>query len=289
MNSVTESAEFGVTFRCGEEQLFGVIHAGTDTTHTGVIIVVGGPQYRIGAHRQFLLLARAIAAAGFPVLRFDYRGMGDSSGEVRTFETIDDDIRAAVDLFLERTRTIRNVVLWGLCDGASAAVMYAAGDSRVRGLVLVNPWVHTEGGEARARLRHYYWTRLTSKDFWRKALRFDIKLGNTLGSLIGYVCRAFRFRSATQVGTDHYLQRMLDGARRFTGSIEVILSENDLIASEYRDLLATNGAWREVMTRAGVKTIDLAGSNHTFSTREARAQVARHTLARLDEWSGRWS
>ena len=39
-----------------------------------MVIVVGGPQYRAGSHRQFTLLARHIAAAGYPVLRFDARG-----------------------------------------------------------------------------------------------------------------------------------------------------------------------------------------------------------------------
>ena len=48
--------------------------------------MVGGPQYRVGSHRQFTLMARAFAAAGYPVLRFDYRGIGDSEGESRGFE-----------------------------------------------------------------------------------------------------------------------------------------------------------------------------------------------------------
>ena len=42
----------------------------------GMLIVVGGPQYRAGSHRQFTLLARDVAATGVPTMRFDYRGMG---------------------------------------------------------------------------------------------------------------------------------------------------------------------------------------------------------------------
>jgi len=48
---------------------------------TGVLIVVGGPQYRVGSHRQFVMLARFLADHGVPCMRFDYRGMGDVSGE----------------------------------------------------------------------------------------------------------------------------------------------------------------------------------------------------------------
>jgi hypothetical protein len=46
-----------------------------------VVIIVVGPQYRAGLHRQFVSLARTLSTAGFLVLRYDYRGMGDSDGE----------------------------------------------------------------------------------------------------------------------------------------------------------------------------------------------------------------
>lgn len=52
----------------------------------GVVVVVGGAQYRVGSHRQFVRLARRLAAAGHPVLRFDLPGMGDSPGEPVPFE-----------------------------------------------------------------------------------------------------------------------------------------------------------------------------------------------------------
>jgi len=34
-------------------------------------------------------------------MRFDYRGMGDSEGEARTFESVQDDIRIAIDTFFQ--------------------------------------------------------------------------------------------------------------------------------------------------------------------------------------------
>ncbi|MEO6566032.1 MAG: alpha/beta fold hydrolase, partial [Casimicrobiaceae bacterium] len=81
------------------------------------MIVVGGPQYRVGSHRQFALLARALARVGIPALRFDYRGMGDSEGDRRSFDEIDADIAAAIDTLCREAHLAR-VVLWGLCDGA---------------------------------------------------------------------------------------------------------------------------------------------------------------------------
>ena len=142
-----------------------------------VLIVVGGPQYRSGSHRQFTLLARHLADAGIASLRFDYRGMGDSTGEVRSFERAGTDIRCAIDRLLATVPGVQEVVIWGLCDAASAALIYAHKDPRVSALVLLNPWVRTEQGIARAHLRHYYLARLFHRSLWQKIGRgeFDVR------------------------------------------------------------------------------------------------------------------
>lgn len=113
--NITEEA---VVFGFAGEQLVGVLARpersnGEAGSRLGVLVVVGGPQYRVGSHRQFLLLSRKVAAAGFPVFRFDYRGMGDSSGEQRDFEAVSGDIGAAVDAFLKACPSVKEVVLWG--------------------------------------------------------------------------------------------------------------------------------------------------------------------------------
>jgi alpha/beta superfamily hydrolase len=90
----------------------------------GVLVVVGGPQYRVGSHRQFLLLSRRLASEGYPVMRFDYRGMGDGGGAMRSFEDVSADIGAAIEAFQRRCPSVRRIVLWGLCDAASAALLY---------------------------------------------------------------------------------------------------------------------------------------------------------------------
>ena len=64
---------------------------------TGVVVVVGGPQYRAGSHRQFVLLSRALAQAGFAVLRLDYQGMGDSDGAPYDFTHVSSDIARAIE------------------------------------------------------------------------------------------------------------------------------------------------------------------------------------------------
>ena len=122
----TEAAEActerAVSFPCAGEDLVGVLALPQTARPVGVVIVVGGPQYRGGSHRQFVLLARALARAGFPALRFDHRGAGDATGAMRAFTDIDDDIGAAIDE-LCRACALDRVVLFGLCDAASAALV----------------------------------------------------------------------------------------------------------------------------------------------------------------------
>jgi len=152
--------EFPVVLDCAGDRMLGISHAGDASATVGAAIVIGGPQYRVGSHRQFVLMARSLADAGTPVLRFDYRGMGDSEGEVRTFEHVDEDIKAAVSFIVASNPNITKVVLIGLCDAASAISMYASQDDRVHGIVLINPWVRTAEGEARSYVKHYYLQRL---------------------------------------------------------------------------------------------------------------------------------
>ena len=90
-----------VVFDCEDCRLIGIVTLPETTAEAGVIIVVGGPQYRAGSHRQFTLVARHLAEQGIASIRFDYRGMGDSEGDMRNFENIDSDIRAAIDTLIQ--------------------------------------------------------------------------------------------------------------------------------------------------------------------------------------------
>ena len=139
----------------------------------GVLIVVGGPQYRVGSHRQFVHLARALAREGYPTFRFDYRGMGDSEGALRTFEQVEPDIHAAARAFQSACPDLKRLVVFGLCDAASALLMAAERIEGLAGMILVNPWVRRSETLNAAVVRHYYRQRILNSEFggasWRRA------------------------------------------------------------------------------------------------------------------------
>lgn len=276
MNPATERA---LTFGCGGERLVGILHpaAAGQLGKPGVLVIVGGPQYRVGSHRQFVLLARALAAAGHPVLRFDYRGMGDSEGDARTFDTVDVDVRSAIDALMRELPGLPGVVLWGLCDGASAAMIYASQDARVVGLVAANPWVRTDQAEAQAYVQRYYVARLLQRSFWSKLLTFKLDVA---GSIKGFILtlRASRGSSgsAGASGAD-FRDRMRGGWASLRGPSLLILSDADLTAAQFRALVSEDARWRDLQQRHDVTTCVLQGADHTFST--AAAMIASNNAA----------
>ena len=273
MNAVVEEA---LWLDHRGEQMLGILHRAAGTPQRiGVVIVVGGPQYRIGSHRQFTLLARELAAAGIPVLRFDYLGMGDSDGTWRDFEAIDTDIRVAVNSLMQQAPALTGVVLWGLCDAASANAFYATTDSRVIGQIALNPWVRTSEGEAQALIKHYYLQRLLDPALWRKVARFELDLIGSLRDFLGKLRSSRSDASSQQMDNSRPLpQRVRESQMQFAGCTLLILSGNDLTAREYEDRVGEDPAWLAWTRSPPVEVRRLDDADHTFSRAAWRDQVS---------------
>jgi len=253
-----------VVFGCLGSALVGILHHGRLPDYeVAVLVVVGGPQYRAGSHRQFVSTARALAAVGYPVLRFDYRGMGDSDGEYAGFKHISDDIRSAIDVLLAVCKPRCGVVLLGLCDAASAALMYCCTDSRVAGLILMNPWVRSEQSQAEVVVKRYYARRLMQADFWRKLVAGKFDFHDSMRSFLGSVATAAR-RSPDEKEAG-FVDAMLSGFGRFCGPVLIVLSGRDLTADEFRARCRSEAAWRCGLAREGVEVVEMKGADHTFS------------------------
>lgn len=281
-----------VVFERAGPPMIGMLHPATGAQEIGVLMMVaGGPQYRIGGHRQLVLWARKMATQGFPVLRFDFAGMGDSYGNYANFDNVEDDIKAAIDYFFKESPRLKQIVLWGECNACSASLFYAHKDARIKGIVMLNPWVRTEQGQAKAVVKHYYLDRLKQRSFWVKvfSLKFDflgsIKSAMKLISLArgqagGNVDNA-KIHAKSEVDRNKPLpDRMLDGLSRFKGQVMLVMSGRDMVSKEFEDLLQAVPAWQERLAACSTVRHDLQYADHTFSTSAWRDQVA--------EWGTDW-
>jgi exosortase A-associated hydrolase 1 len=259
-------------------QLSAILHQGAATT--GVLLIVGGPQYRVGSHRQFVKLSRYLAAQGVPSMRLDTAGMGDSSGGKAAFYQQTADIELAIDAFFKQCPQLTQVVLWGLCDAASAILIKLnRPDPRVSGVVLLNPWVRQQQSHAKTMLKHYYLKRLLSRQFWHKLFGGGLALRRSLSSF-WQTLRASKTRADSATGQltvteQNYVAAMLSGWQQFNGKVLLISSGNDLTAQEFLQLCADNPAWGKCLQAAG--HYHIGDASHTFSTALWREQVEQQS------------
>lgn len=138
-----------VTF--GENgRLNGVASPAENGGRTALLFFNAGIVHRIGAHRLNVKLARAAALAGYPSLRFDLSGLGDSRPappgpgfEDQACADIASAIDAACDLF-----GVSEIAALGMCSGADNAYRAALRDERIRGLILLDPYAYESRGAA---------------------------------------------------------------------------------------------------------------------------------------------
>lgn len=257
------------TFDIESDKVVGILHDAPGPT--GLLIVVGGPQYRIGAHRQYVHLARHCAAQGIPVMRFDYRGIGDSEGSYPGFENVTPDIMAALDVFREHCPKVQKIALWGLCEGASALLMGAGAHPAAEGLILVNPWVHTEISHAKTMVKHYYGAKFRDPTFWKSLFKGKI---NLMSSLCGFFSNLKKTSASPEESSD-FRDTMREGLSNFKGQTLLIQSDNDFVAREFDDLVAGSDPWQT--TLQNTKRVDVPDTDHTFSSEKWRTDVAQAT------------
>jgi uncharacterized protein len=268
------STERAISLTIKQQQSIAIIHEGKSTSDLAVVIVVGGPQYRIGSHRQFIQLARFLANNGITCLRFDSRGMGDSSGDKQPFDDINLDINVAINALQNEVSSIKRVVLWGLCDAASASLMYASHDQRICGLVLLNPWLENDQAMVKTMIKHYYFQRLLSKSFWRKLFKGKVNLIASANDTKNLVKDSL---SKGDIDNSSYQMRMLSALNQFTGEICLITSGRDLTAQEFLSQVRGNAAWHKLLEPFVIHH-HFPMADHTFSTLEYKQQVAESTL-----------
>lgn len=273
--------EEGRVFWCGENRLVGITTIPERAADVGVLILVGGPQYRVGSHRQFTQLARSLAEAGITALRFDYTGMGDSEGGRREFDQTESDISAAIQTLC--STGVSRVVLWGLCDGASSAMMFAYRHPSVAGMILLNPWVHTGEYSPQVKLAHFYRPSFARREQWHRLLSGKINVTpalkelarDTMGLIGGSALRA-----ASNAATLSFVDAMLEGLEQFRSNILIVLSESDLTAREFSTMVSRDPRWKAALAKSTVVSKTILSADHTFSRKPWKEEVSRLSI----EW-----
>ncbi|QVM82415.1 hydrolase 1, exosortase A system-associated [Novosphingobium decolorationis] len=207
-----------ILFPCAEQRLAGTLDLADGTT--ALLIVSGGNETRAGAWDGQAALAARIAEAGYPVLRFDRRGVGDSEGANGGFRTGGPDIKAALQALRRQCPQVARIVAFGNCDGAAALML-----TRAQGcdaLVLSNPWT-SEGEEETAHspdaTRAHYRGRLTDPAAIRRLLSGKVRLGGLVRSLITAL------RPAPVAGG--LVGEFATGIATFHGPIRFLVAERD--------------------------------------------------------------
>lgn len=143
----TPSTTFGVEFfDSGGQQIFGASHSPTVAPLGGVLVCSPLSKEWDTNHRREVMLGWELAAKGFEVQRFNYRGSGESGGDARdiTFERMVEDAEAAMAKLLDKLGDDTRVIVQGTRLGALVAAEIAG---RHRGAALAMWQPFTKGGD----------------------------------------------------------------------------------------------------------------------------------------------
>ncbi len=200
-------AERPVSFAVEGVVIPGILHAAAkqeDRARPIVVMLPQGMNRRTGWNRLYVRIARALAARGFPVLRFDARGFGDAPGtvELATGEDVfnavqkglhNADSTAAID-FARRTFGERPVVIIGVCGGAVTAGLIAPHDPRIAGAALVETELTYTTLVAEVEPEYQVLDKLRDPKRWLRLLSFKADYRQHLRSLYGMVEKRVRAR-----------------------------------------------------------------------------------------------
>jgi len=269
--------EIPVVFTCDTEVLIGIVHAPENPKEKGILaFAAGGPQYRAGVSRQLVYSARTFSEMGVPFMRFDYRGMGDSSGAFAGFKHIEKDIEAAIRIFMKSIPELKEVVLWGGCDAASGVMLHASRFPEVHGMVVMNPFI-TSSKAQKDSLRKYYIERLLDKAFWKKV--FSGKF-NPVTSFKTSSPHQGKTDKPQQPPDDTFVKDMLSGMDQFRGQVLLIMNKKNFVSRRFDQVIQQNKQWSQIFNRPNIQRVDLSSDGQEFAMNESRKKM----LSIVESW-----
>ncbi|MFL9842711.1 hydrolase 1, exosortase A system-associated [Sphingomonas sp. ST-64] len=260
-------------FRCAGETLIATLDDAPGTT--GLLIVSGGNEIRIGAHRGMAELASAVAAQGYPVFRYDRRGIGDSTGENKGFESTAQDISEAGAAFRRDCPHLTRLVAFGNCDAASALILFHD-QAPIDALILTNPWTiesNATGDDLppAAAIRSRYAEKLKNP---RELLRL-VTGGVDIRKLVSGLAKASSKQSQTSASLPARLAAAMAGAKI---PVTILLAERDNTALAFADHWKGD-AFKAARTTCTLETCPT--DSHSFARPQDKAWLKAQVLAAL--------
>jgi dipeptidyl aminopeptidase/acylaminoacyl peptidase len=180
--------EIPLTFKCENQQIVGILHLPRERRKVPLVILVHGwSANKLGTWNAFFVrAAREFSKNGFAVLRFDFRGSGDSEGrfEDQTITSMLKDLDAVITQASEKYPEIDNnkVCLIGHSQGAYISFLQATKDKRIKCLVswmgrlsdLKEFWSKTRFDEINRKGYIYEWDYKITKKHVKDSLKYNL-------------------------------------------------------------------------------------------------------------------
>jgi dienelactone hydrolase len=280
--------ERAVTFTVEGQRVVGnLIAAEREQPPLALLLLHGWGGVRSGPHDLLTHFARAAAQSGYPSLRFDFRGRGESelAGAEATLGHMGEDAVAAARYLQKQTGAAR-LCLVGICSGGNVAIGVLPRIPEAAGMFLLSVYPFGDGDsfarDAR-RTWHYlreYWRKLFLAGTWRKIVRGEVYYRDIARILVGRLKR--RRAAATPETAAAPKVRPLDHLARQPIPVQIIYGEADPDFRASYDYFAAYA--REHAT--GLRLATIPGANHNFYAHTWKTQLTDQLLAMLATLAG---
>lgn len=256
----------------GHRHLSGVVSLPDpgSTTPLGIILMNAGVIHRVGPHRFNVKLARRLAGLGYPVLRLDLSGLGDSlappNGLPYEAQSVAD-LQSGMES-LAAVSGATSFVLAGICSGARNAWATALVDERVRGVWMVDGFYL----QTRKTPWHYWVRKAAHEGLWPLARRLVLRLPQQFANRGKAADDASRIRRKTPDAEERFLGELSRLVRRGVRPC-FVYSGSRLRQYSYESQL--NDRLRGRVPAGAVTVHFMPEVDHTLTTLDGQAVVAR--------------
>jgi len=254
--------------------------------NAAVILLNPGIVHRVAPGRIYVRMARALAAMGFVVFRFDFSGIGDSAVRYDNLPFDKSAVRETQDAmhFLEATRGVSRFILLGGCSGARISLQTACRDPRVVGAFLINLQMTEDDDQNSDHITRsaafYYWNfALFNLKSWCKLLTGKADYRNILRA-VGFQART-QFASGGKMSAESIqLAANLRMLAERGACVTFLYAESDPRLNDLRE--AVGRELKQLRALGNVSVQIIPRSDHTFSSLHDQEKLLKEICELID-------